>query len=160
MFKILQIAGAFCGLIAIIVGGRIWLREQNQQGISKAKDEVIALLNTELGAQRVHSERCDKDVAYYREEIQTVRTTATERVAKAVAEVEIIKESHKGIEIENAGLKAKTDLSPVMDTMHKFFTDQSRINKEVLLNLESISVYFKRINGLLVPILEQKAATT
>lgn len=104
------------------------------------KHKVVEILQLELKLSREHSEQCDKTVLHYRDEMHATRNECTAEVDKAEQQL-------KAVEIENASLKAKTDLSPVMETMTKFIGEQTQINGQVLQALERLTRGMKTTNG-------------
>lgn len=145
IFNVLKLIGIAGGVSAAVIAARIWLREQSEQGISHAKDDVIALLRTELELARIHADQADKTVLHYRDEMHTTRKECDADAKVAQADREDALKTLKQVEIENATLRAKTDLSPVMGAMtdmikdqRKFFKEQTDINAEVLTALRDL----------------------
>lgn len=122
-FNVLKVLGALAAITgAVIVCARVWS--------GSAKDQFIALLQQELKISREHCDQCDKDVAHYRDEMHTTRNECSDTVEKARVKVDEIKDQVKKLEIDNATLLAKTDLSPVMNVMTEFITEQRGFIKE------------------------------
>lgn len=104
-----------------------------------AKDNLIDILKEELKVARDHSDACDKTTLHYRNEMHEVRNKAEASIRTAQVSFEDSQARLKMVEIENATLKAKTDLSPVMETMTKFIQEQTLINSKILQALERLA---------------------
>lgn len=141
VFNVVKILGAFGALVTgIIVVARLWS--------GAIKDQLIHHLKSELGLCRDHSAACDKTVEHYRTEVHDIRDECNGTVAKALLETNTAKEALKSVEIENASLRARTDLSPVMSVMTEFMKEQREFIKDQT-----------QINGLVLGALQRLAPT-
>lgn len=142
LFNIIKVAGACGGIIAaIVMGGRFWS--------GSSRENLLKHMQSELELSREHVKAADRTVLHYRDEMHDVRKECNGEVTKARNQVEEMQEKLKTVEIENASLLAKTDLSPVMTFMNEqrefvkeqreFVKEQTDINAEVLKNLRYIS---------------------
>lgn len=123
VWNILKLTGSLVGLAALVtLCAKVWS--------STTKDKIISLLETELDLARQHTERCDLEVVHYREEMHQVRGECQADVTKHEAALLAAREKLKVAEVANAGLLAKTDLSPVMESLTGFIKEQRNFTKE------------------------------
>lgn len=137
-FNVLKVLGSLGAIVTVVmVISRVWS--------GTAREQLIELLKSELAIAREHVSGGDNTVAHYRQEMHNTRAECEDIRGKALRETEAAKESLKRVEIENADLRARTDLAPVMTVMTAFVTEQrefiheqTKINSQVLATLEKL----------------------
>lgn len=133
--NVLGTIGTIVGVTVVILGAiatisRVW----SETG----KDKLISILKDQ-------NDRLDQDCRHYRQEVHGIRAEAQVVISDAEVKVARMAQSLKEVELRNAQLVAKTDLSPVMETMTNFILEQrafmekqTAINNEVLLGLRRL----------------------
>jgi hypothetical protein len=135
--RILEVVGYIGGALAAIFAGHLWVQAQKRQSIAAAKDELIQVQkeNSDAWKSRYESEHLEYNT--YREKQHAQNNDSGALILKLTN--------------ENADLKGKTDLSPVMKVMtdfienqRAFMTEQTAINSKILSALVNLE---QRING-------------
>jgi hypothetical protein len=137
VLKIFEIALVIGGAIASIISGRLWLEAQKHRSVAEAKDEIIGLLTNSVDAWKSRYEAEHVEHNDYRKRQHDHNNETNARMLQ-LAE-------------ENSGLKAKTDLSPMMETLATFIEGQNRFMKDLTeINgriLSALTNLERRING-------------
>jgi len=116
LWNIAKMLGAVTGLAALVtLIARIWT--------SAIRERLIETLQDDLKLAREHSEHGDKLRHDLRAELQG-------QLSKVEAELLFARGKMKDVEVENARLLAKTDLSPVMQSLTSFIEEQRNFTKE------------------------------
>lgn len=95
-----------------------------------AKDKCIEMLEKQLTIALQRTEQCDKDILHYREELHQVRNECNDKLTQSALTLLDSHEKLKKVEIENATLLARTDLTPVMSSLTEFIVEQRKFTKE------------------------------
>ncbi len=145
-FNFLKILGSVGGLAALVViVARVWNGTANER--------LIKVLESELKLKQEHCEGADRTVLHYRDEMHDTRKECEGKTKVAELERDQAKDALKQVQIENADLRARTDLSPVMMTMtefikehresmeqqREFIREQTEINTQILSVLKGLS---------------------
>lgn len=110
------------GVAAVTTIAKVWT--------NTAKDKLIEIIEKELSISRQHIEQCDRDVLHYREEMHEVRKECQAKILQSDSDLLLARETMKQVEIENARLMERTDLTPLMSRLTDFITEQRKFTQE------------------------------
>lgn len=101
--------------------------------VETGKDKLISILQTTKNNLEV-------DNKHYRQEVHDIRNSSQRKISEAENAVLVALQQLKEVELRNAQLVAKTDLSPVMETMTNFIIEQREfVKKQTEINVEILS---------------------
>jgi hypothetical protein len=113
--KFLQIVG---GGLATAAAAYIFYTAQRRQGVAAAKDELIKSITADREAWKSRYEAEHLEIMAYRDQVHAKNEESNAKIITLTT--------------ENAELKSKTDLSPLMKMMQTFFAEQTEINQQIL----------------------------
>lgn len=138
-FNVLKLVGATgAAVTVIIVIARVWS--------GTARERLITNLEKELELANDHKERADKTVQHYRDEMHSVRNDANAEVAKMRNTLEEAREDCKAIEVENAALKSRPDLSSIEKLLGGHREALDKIGTSLTTHVEADAKIFSSIN--------------
>ena len=120
LLRAIEVAVVLGGSVGSLYAGRLWLQAQKHQSIAQAKDELIKVTMNDRDAWKSHYQAEHLEFIDYREKAHQHNNEANAAVIKLTA--------------ENAELKSRTDLSPIL----QFQQEQSKINVKIVQSLDAI----------------------
>lgn len=124
ILRAIEVAFIGAGGAAAIYAAKLWVQAQKYRAISESKDEAIRISNLNAVAWESHYKASHVELNKYRDEQHVRNDEANARIVRLTS--------------ENAELRGKTDLSPVMELMKGFFQEQTAINAKILAALTNL----------------------
>jgi hypothetical protein len=118
ILRAVEVAFIAAGGASAIYAAKLWVQAQKYRAITEAKDEAIRISGINAEAWKSHYQAAHLELNKYREEQHTRNDESNAKILSLTD--------------ENAQLRAKTDLSPVMKLMQDFFKEQTAINEKIL----------------------------
>jgi hypothetical protein len=115
------------GAIATVVAARFWLQAQKVSSLSEAKDEAIRVARNNADAWKGHYEAGHLELETYRK-AQHAKNEESQGTILSLTS-------------ENATLKSRTDLSPIL-TFHK---QQSEVNEKIVQALKVVVSHLEKL---------------